>query len=244
MNPRCFVALELPLPVMTACLSAGRAFLEHAPQWRDQKWVPSHNLHVTVAFLGDVDGHRMRTLEDVLTTTLERLPAPLLGCPHLARVRARSSSLLWIELIDEGASATDLAKAVSEATAPFTGKRSALDHRAWRPHVTLCRTRRPMNAPHAAIEAADRALSAAAAPLHPLYSGAAWSRNVTMWIEPHWRSGGTGRRTRLKIWRTFGFVWVRPPPSPPACPLLPAVWLARRRHAWCRRMRCQRRRPH
>src|SRR5215471_21851833 len=30
-----------------------------------------------------------------------------------------------------------------------------------------------------------------------------------------WRSGGTGRRTRLKIWRTSLCVWVRPPPSPP-----------------------------
>ena len=30
-----------------------------------------------------------------------------------------------------------------------------------------------------------------------------------------WRNGGTGRRTRLKIWRSSLFVWVRPPLPPP-----------------------------
>jgi hypothetical protein len=32
---------------------------------------------------------------------------------------------------------------------------------------------------------------------------------------PPWRNGGTGRRTRLKIWRSSLNVWVRPPLPPP-----------------------------
>jgi 2'-5' RNA ligase len=57
--PRLFVALDPPAPVRDA-LAALRADVPGA------RWTPTHNVHLTLAFIGEVDGERVPAVEAAL----------------------------------------------------------------------------------------------------------------------------------------------------------------------------------
>lgn len=160
MSPRCFVALELTGPSSRVCDAAARAFRSHAPRWRDQKWVSAGNMHITLAFLGEVDDHLHEPLGQAVTDALSDAPAPLLRGPRTVAVRARRSSMLWVEFEDEGGFAAELARSVRRVTGPFVHDRVSDDTRPWRAHVTVCRTRTPLAAPPEALRASDAELAA------------------------------------------------------------------------------------
>ena len=129
--PRLFVALELP-ELLTEAIGEIQAGL------RDARWLDEEGLHLTLAFIGEVDGASARRIEEALS----RVEAPSLeielhGLGHFP-LRG-SPRVLWVgasPASELGALAAAVRRALARAGYPP-------ERRKFAPHVTIARFRRP-----------------------------------------------------------------------------------------------------
>ncbi|MEM8580144.1 MAG: RNA 2',3'-cyclic phosphodiesterase [Pseudomonadota bacterium] len=125
---RAFIALPIPEPSIAALVGLQNT-LAHG------RAVPEENLHLTLAFLGDVS----ETVLDELHFELSRLrsPAPCVQFTGLAVYPATRQKLIVIEVNDD----PHLASFAKQITTVARGTGLALPRRRFRPHVTLTRGR-------------------------------------------------------------------------------------------------------
>lgn len=129
--PRLFVGLALPADLK-------RAIGEIQGGLRDARWVDEDGLHLTLAFIGEVDGSARLRIEEALS----RVEAPSLGIAlhGLGHFPLRGKPrVLWTGA-SPAAELGSLAAAVRRALvrAGFPPER-----RKFAPHVTIARFRRP-----------------------------------------------------------------------------------------------------
>jgi 2'-5' RNA ligase len=133
---RLFVAVELPEPLRGRIAIAGT----RRDAWPPASWVRAENLHLTLAFLGEVEAARMAGLE----TALRRQAAG--ATPFVARTAAAGAfpshgalRVVWLG-VEPAAAFVELARvaraACTEAALPFDAKPFA-------PHLTLARCKTP-----------------------------------------------------------------------------------------------------
>ena len=129
--PRLFVALQLPE-------SLRQAVGELQFGLRNARWPSEDGLHLTLAFLGEVDGSAQRRIEDTLgavTAPALRIALHGLGCfPPRGAPR-----VLWTGASPK-AELTALARAVRRA---LERAGSTPERRKFTPHVTIARFRGP-----------------------------------------------------------------------------------------------------
>lgn len=135
---RLFVAVELPATVKDE--------LDHVigtlrPSLPDAKWVPRDNLHLTIAFLGEVGADR---IEGIVAALREAVAATGAFVARLAGSGAfpspRRARVLWAGLEAEGERLASVAAASIRALEPLG---FAAEARAWTAHVTIARIRVP-----------------------------------------------------------------------------------------------------
>ena len=178
--PRLFVGLELPesLKQAIAGLQCGL---------RDARWLDEDGLHLTLAFIGDVDGSARRRIEEALS----RVEAPSLDIelhglghfPHRGPPR-----VLWTGAVPRWRRSGSLASAVRRepltaratrpngASSPPTSPSPGFVARRRRPHFrnTLARTR--SSAPRPPRSPRSGSFSSRAPPVwRPLYGGGRFS---------------------------------------------------------------------
>lgn len=158
MVPRCFLALTLPESVVRTLVSARERFLIEAPGWAGEKWVATPNLHVTVAFLGDLDDSTVRAVGRRLIEVASGVPAFDLILGGVAPVPSpRAATMLWATLEDAEGRLVTLRDVLMTA---FPQVR--VDTRGpLRPHVTLVRARSARCAEAGPLAAASASLEAA-----------------------------------------------------------------------------------
>jgi len=150
--------------VRTALAHACSVLRAADPAWESEKWVPAENLHLTLAFLGDVSDERSAALRQALGDRLREvhgfeLPfASLRPMPNTRRTR-----MLWADWDDPEGACADLAFAVSDAAA-WCGV--DVERRRFAAHATLVRAR----SPRATGDRMAAALDAAAADVPPFMS--------------------------------------------------------------------------
>ena len=154
---RCFVGLELPQSFVEAEAAARAAACAIDKAWRGEKWVAPQNLHVTLKFIGNVSEGDIADLAAALGQAIGRCDPFELG---FDRVRAipgeRRCSMLWAAFDDPSGGCATLAEQVEKASLAFGAQP---DERAFKPHATLARARRPRRIQRQALEAATAALS-------------------------------------------------------------------------------------
>jgi RNA 2',3'-cyclic 3'-phosphodiesterase len=129
---RLFVALEAPEPVVADLAAAVDDVRAEHPQLR---WLPSDRWHLTLAFLGSVDAHRVDDLRGRLARAAARHhPVPL----ELAGAGRFGGRVLWVGLrgavADVGRLADSVAAGCRRAGVP-------VEDRPYRPHLTVARGR-------------------------------------------------------------------------------------------------------
>lgn len=131
---RCFVAIDLGEPVRTAIASY---LAELRATVAGIAWTRPENLHLTLAFLGDVPAARIAPLVERLTDGLRGAP-PLAvravgvgAFPSLARPQ-----VLWI-----GIESPDLGAVADAVQSACMAEGLPRDAKPFRPHVTLGRVR-------------------------------------------------------------------------------------------------------
>ena len=132
--PRLFVALQLPHPLR-------QAVQELQSGLRTARWLDQDDLHLTLAFIGEVDGSTQPRIEAALAdVTARRLRLELhgLGCfPPRGAPR-----VLWTS-----ASPRDELVALAQAVRRTLGRAGLTpERRRFMPHVTFARFRRPPTA--------------------------------------------------------------------------------------------------
>jgi 2'-5' RNA ligase len=164
MMVRAFIGVPLPHVLRETAVACQGAFLDADASWRAEKWVAPENLHVTLAFLGEVEERHLEMLEGPLASAARAIE------PFRSRVsgihaipRQRGATLLWLG-VDEGAdSFTRLAALcgdIARSADPAPVGPSAPRHR-YTPHITLCRARQPKRVTTYAIDRVERLLHGA-----------------------------------------------------------------------------------
>lgn len=151
-SERLFVALRLA-PEVAGPL---RQRVEQAcGESSDLRLVEPELLHLTLAFLGQVERSARRALESDLAVQLEDHVAPQLLLTGQGCFRARGrTSAIWVGVQDEGGQ--DLERLFETVTACVRRAGLERDRRPPRPHVTIARPRRSLRDP-ARSQAVDRA---------------------------------------------------------------------------------------
>jgi 2'-5' RNA ligase len=128
------------------------------PSWRTEKWVPARNLHITLAFIPDLPRSE---IDHVLEATRSHVTGSRTFHLPFDRVRstprARRARMLWATFADPDGHGARLADAVRAAVSDHLAEEGP---RAFRPHVTLCRARRPHAIAPAALDSASALLRA------------------------------------------------------------------------------------
>jgi RNA 2',3'-cyclic 3'-phosphodiesterase len=157
---RCFAAVDLSRPVRSACSAVGRAIRVAEPEWVGEKWVAEQNLHVTLAFFGNVAQDRLLGLSDGLSAAAGGVgrfglaPAGLKAVPGLRRCQ-----MVWARFDDPDGSCAELARAFEAAARPFGVEFAS---RPFKAHVTLVRARRPRHLRAETLDEAQAVFSAGA----------------------------------------------------------------------------------
>ncbi len=139
---RAFVGIGLPSPWREALAECAARARDADPRWRDARWVPAENLHITCVFLGDIAEATAsplltgfgEALADVSPFTLTLADA-VVGAP-----RQRSPRMLWATFRDPSGTGGRAVSALEEVASIYGIE---TEDRPFRPHVTLARARRP-----------------------------------------------------------------------------------------------------
>jgi 2'-5' RNA ligase len=133
---RSFVAVE---PGVDISRSINRLTRQLSADWPEYRWVNSGNLHLTVNFLGDVPDGKIPGVCEILRQTAARHPRFRLRLAGLgAFPRANRPRVIWAAAT-EGQS--ELCRIHYDLAEQLQGLRLKLDHKTYRPHLTLGRIR-------------------------------------------------------------------------------------------------------
>ncbi len=131
---RSFVALPMEERTIDALLTAQAPLPFGKP-------VPEDNLHITLAYLGDVSEDVLETLHDLLQSA--RLPAPDITFGALGTFAEMERGLVFAEVLPNDA--LNALQSKIAQTARTAG--ANLPRRRFRPHVTLMRANRQPDGP-------------------------------------------------------------------------------------------------
>ncbi len=139
---RLFFALEFDQEIKDSLTLLQQDLLSYFPKGLFTRPV---NLHLTLCFLGEVEGHALTLLKEILYS-LEANPITLV-CNQLGLFRKRQGDILWLG-IEENQALEALQK---ELAYKLRANNFFLDEQVFHPHITLARGTRCRKLP--AIEA-------------------------------------------------------------------------------------------
>jgi len=141
MGVRCFAGISLNDTTVRELTRIRDAIRADAPDWRDEKWAPPQNHHITVQFFGTLTEHDLALLQSGIGEVVASTEPFIL---HAEKVRAvpnsRRCGMLWVQYLDEGHHFAELVAKIQQAASAFG---ILPDERTAVPHITLCRARHP-----------------------------------------------------------------------------------------------------
>lgn len=160
---RCFVGIPLVPCIADLLAEAVSVVRETDRSWRDEKWVPRENMHVTLKFLGNRPEDEVDALAEAVGDAVADLHAFDLPLSGLRAVpQPRRCRMLWASFLDPDGACAALAQSVDRAALSLGVEP---DVRAFVPHATLCRARRPRPISERALEAASALISDVSGPM-------------------------------------------------------------------------------
>lgn len=139
---RLFIALPLSADFKAALIDAASPLM--ATRW-DLRWVPGDNIHLTIAFLGEVDERELEAAAEATRRTAAVFSSFKIACEGLLALPRRRSARILAARITEGANeCTQIAERFEdELEAAGAGAGIRFRERERRPftaHITLARS--------------------------------------------------------------------------------------------------------
>ena len=135
---RLFTAIDLPADVRAHLTRAAESLRQH-PALKELSWTKPENLHITLKFLDDIPDPRVPDL----TNALNRLPVPemsLTPTHFLVLPGQGPARVLAVNIAFDTEPLSKLFQQIESAVQPLGVHRES---RAFKPHITLARIRRP-----------------------------------------------------------------------------------------------------
>ncbi|MDR2158571.1 MAG: RNA 2',3'-cyclic phosphodiesterase [Treponema sp.] len=130
---RCFAALELPEEFLASLTEHAGPLREKHPGFR---WTKEENLHITLAFMGEIEGRELLILEDAADAAARTAGAFFIRAGGLFTLpRGKRANVLALG-IDEGA---DRIAALAAGFSGIPGLPGDGEGRPFIPHITLAR---------------------------------------------------------------------------------------------------------
>ncbi len=139
---RCFLAVGVHGALGRALAAVADDLRSDVPDWAQEKWVRPENLHVTLRFFGALEQDRLHAVMRAIAVTAPSVPSFQLPLKRLeASPSTRRCRVIWAAYDDES---DHFARAVDTFDSAACGAANLEpESRPPRPHVTLCRSRRP-----------------------------------------------------------------------------------------------------
>ncbi len=137
---RAFVGVPVIENDLAGFTQARAHIIRACPDWTSEKWVPPENLHLTLKFLGDIDLRMLDRLIDELSQPITQKGFQLPLKSLEAHPSSGRAGMIWAAFMDPHGRAAALHHHVDEIAAH---RGIVSERRAFRPHVTLVRARRP-----------------------------------------------------------------------------------------------------
>jgi RNA 2',3'-cyclic 3'-phosphodiesterase len=151
---RSFIAVPLPEEVRARILSMPAGLSDALPNVRWQSKI--ENLHITLKFLGDVTEETLGALATALQDELDSITKFGIRVRGLGAFPSESkANIFWVG-IDDPSGGLEVVAEIAEATAERFG--FARENRPWRPHITIGRNGRGVDARRALRGLADETL--------------------------------------------------------------------------------------
>ena len=139
---RAFLASELP-PALQDAIQTATAHLRKTLDHDLIRWIPAHNIHLTLKFLGDVSPSSLDLIEQMLTTEAAQLRPFEMQVEGLGSYpTSRRPRVFWVGL-NAPAALASLQHAIETATSRL-GYPS--EEREFSPHLTIGRVRQNVSA--------------------------------------------------------------------------------------------------
>jgi 2'-5' RNA ligase len=151
---RAFIAISLPNPIQQKLDEVTRLFKNE--KTGAVRWVSANNIHLTLKFLGEVDGAKVEAISQVIQAESQHIhPFELSASGVGAFPNLRRPRVIWVG-VQAPQALIDLANAIDQGTQRlgFQG-----EERAFSPHLTLGRL--SQNASLQEMQSVAQALSAA-----------------------------------------------------------------------------------
>jgi 2'-5' RNA ligase len=137
---RTFIAIEIPHEIR-ARVTAHIARLRELLPDSSASWNRDQNLHLTLKFLGDVSIDRLEDLSQAVAHTTSQFDPFQISLTGCGAFPARGKpSVLWIGIKDSSGTLSQLQRELDECCARVGFAREA---RAFHPHLTIARLRKP-----------------------------------------------------------------------------------------------------
>jgi RNA 2',3'-cyclic 3'-phosphodiesterase len=139
---RTFLGIDLDDELRDELAGLCDALRDATPDWRGEKWVLRDNLHLTLRFLGEIDSESLPAIREELARGLAtHTPFDTTALmPVEAVPGTRRARMLWTRYDDPDGRCARLAADIDDVLATFG---IPPEPRAFVPHVTLVRARRP-----------------------------------------------------------------------------------------------------
>ena len=139
---RAFIAIELPASIQDA-IQKQTALLRQALDSPLVRWVPAHNVHLTLKFLGDVSPLNIEMLTQMLTREADGYSAFDVQIGNLGSFPTpRRPRVIWVGL-SAPAARESLQRGIESAAARLGYQQ---EERAFSPHLTIGRVRQNLSA--------------------------------------------------------------------------------------------------
>lgn len=138
---RLFVGVELEDSARAACAAAARdveARLRHARISIPVRWIPDQNLHITLAFIGEVGDDGAAALIDRLSGPWPAAPFPVDVAGAGAFPPSGPMRILWLGI---RSGADGLLEMYGELTARLAALGFETEKRPYHPHITIGRAK-------------------------------------------------------------------------------------------------------
>ncbi len=134
---RAFIALEIPVLIQDA-IQQQTAGLRKAANSSLVRWVPAHNLHLTLKFLGDVSTSNLQFVTQMLTREASQHPSFSLRIGRLGSFpNSRRARVIWVG-IHAPAELETLQRGIESAAARLGYE---AEERPFSPHLTIGRVK-------------------------------------------------------------------------------------------------------
>jgi RNA 2',3'-cyclic 3'-phosphodiesterase len=181
---RLFVAITPPAEALAELAAAVEPLHAAAP---DLRWASGSAWHLTLAFLGEVDGGILPELSTRLERAARRHPPQRLaiagGGAFPTKSRAR---VLWAGITADVPALRSLAGSVA-AGARRAGAPPPDEGRKYSPHLTLARAREPAD-----VRTLTDALES--------FAGTAWTASAVQLVQSHLGGSGAARYEDVAAW--------------------------------------------